>query len=157
MKKHWLILIGILFGVFDFYYQEMIQGLPVSNIVRLAVIFGIWLVPAIPVVLYEAKATRSPFKSALANVLTWSVAILSYYLYLAVKLIFIGQSTRPELYFANYQDAYYWSNLQSLFFGDVLYGIGEWIGVALLGGFLTGYLIGLIYLHIGKPVDKQSL
>jgi hypothetical protein len=77
--------IGILFDVFDFFYQELMHVYIASSIARIILIFGIWLVPAIPVILYEARFTESRWKASLACVLTWSAAIVSYYLYTAKK------------------------------------------------------------------------
>lgn len=147
VKKRWIIyvLIGIVFGIFDFFYQELTQEIADSNTVRFAVAWGIWLVPAIPVALYEAKISHTKLKPALANVLVWSVSVISYYLYMAVKLIFIGQASRPEMLITNCNDPYYWSNLQSLLLYDVGGSIVEWIGVAVLGGFVVGFLVSLIY------------
>ena len=54
MKKHWVIyiIIGVLFGIFDFYYQEFTSGIVTSNIIIWFIVaWGIWLVPIIPIVL----------------------------------------------------------------------------------------------------------
>ena len=100
MKKRWLIyiLIGILFGVFDFYYQEFTQSISTSTIMWFIVAWSVWLVPVIPIVLYEAKISKSVVKSVFANILVWSVSVISYYMYIPIKLVFIGQSTMLEFY-----------------------------------------------------------
>lgn len=55
-----------------------------------------------------------------------------------------------EFYISNYKDPFYWSNLRSLFLGDILGGIIEWIFVAVVGGFIIGFLISFIYLRLRK-------
>jgi len=152
MKKRWIIyiIIGILFGVVDFYYQELTSGIVTSYAIWFIVTWGIWLVPAIPVVIYQSKVSESRIMSALANVLTWSVTVISYYLYMAFKLIFIGQTSMQFLHISHYRDQFYLSNLKGLFFGDVIGGISEWIGVAVIGGFIIGYLISYIYIRLRK-------
>ncbi|MEN6350438.1 MAG: hypothetical protein ABFD08_13720 [Syntrophomonas sp.] len=157
MKKRWVIyiVIGVLFGVFDFYYQEFTSGIITSYAIWFLVAWGIWLVPAIPVALYESKVSESRIMSALANVLTWSVSAISYYLYMAFKLIFIGQTSMQFLHISHYRDQFYLSNLKSLFLGDVLIGISQWIGVAVVGGLVIGFLISYIYLCLRKtPVTE---
>jgi hypothetical protein len=113
-------------------------------------------VPVIPVVLYEVKVSHSKLKSVLASILTWSISVISYYLFMIFKLIFIGQSTRPELYMSNYKDPFYWSNLKSVFLGDVLGGIIEWIEVAVISGSIIGFFVSSIYLFSLKHGLKRS-
>lgn len=159
MKKRWYIyiIIGILFGVFDFYYQEFTQGIHISSFVLWFVVaWAVWLIPAIPIVLYETKISESNKKSVLANILVWSISVCSYYLYMAIKLIFIGQESMKFLHISNYKDQFYLSNLKSLFLGDVLRGITEWIGIAIVGGIVVGFLISLIYVNIRK-IDETRL
>ena len=144
-KKRWLVyaLVGILFGIFDFYFQQIDFG--ASSLARVLAIFGIWLVPLVPIALYEARISRSILKPALASIFTWSIAIIAYYLYLLVGLVFIGQASRPEMHISSTSDPYYWENLQSVFLGDIGGGIVEWIGLAIVGGGILGSLIGFAY------------
>jgi hypothetical protein len=152
MKKRWFIciLVGVLFGIFDFYYQELTQGIVTSSLLWFIVAWGIWLMPVIPIVLYAAKASQSKLISTLASIVTWCTAVISYYVFLMMKLIFIGQATRPELYITNYKDPFYWSNLKSVFLGDVLGGIIEWILIAAVGGGIVGFSVSFIYLRVKK-------
>lgn len=155
-RKRWVIygLTGITFGVFDYFFQQAVSQHS-SLIARVVVIYGIWLIPLIPIALHEARVSNSIVKSALASALTWSVAIVSYYFYMAVELIIIGKDSRPELQFSNHQDPYYWSNIGQIFSGDVSGGIVEWIALAVIGGWLIGFTIGFVYIrfiapHLGK-------
>lgn len=145
-RKRWLLygLIGVLFGLFDFYFQLIVQS-DSSLVVRVIIIFGIWLVPLVPIALYEIKRSRSELKTALACAFTWSIAIIAYYLYMAVELIIIGKDSRPEMHFSNSHDPYYWSNLGQVLGNDMVGGILEWIPLALVGGGLLGLSIGFLY------------
>lgn len=161
MKNRWIIyiIVGIFFGVFDFYYQEFTGGVISSYFMWYIVAWGIWLIPIIPISIYEAKVTKSSLRSAFASVITWSISIVSYYLFLPVKLVFIGQMSREELHISNYRDKFYWINLKGLFMDDVLSGVIEWIGIAIVGGLVIGLFISFIYLRLGiklkiKPIDK---
>ena len=104
MKKRWLIyiLIGLLFGIFDFYYQEFTQNLILSKLMRVIVVWLVWLIPIIPIVLYEAKTSKSIIKSIWANILVWNVSVISYYMYIPIKLLFIGQTSMSNFYISNY-------------------------------------------------------
>lgn len=158
MKKRWFIysLIGVFFGVFDFYYQELTAGKVSSHTTWFIIAWGIWLIPITPIIIYEAKVSGSKVMSILASVLTWSISIISYYLYMAIKLIFIGQATRPELHISSYTDQFYWANLKGLFWGEVLGGITEWIAVALVGGSIIGFLVSFIYLRLREKAKVND-
>ncbi|MBN1047051.1 MULTISPECIES: hypothetical protein [unclassified Clostridium] len=160
MKKRWYIyiVIGILFGIFDFYYQEFTQDIHISSfVIWFVVAWVVWLIPSIPIVLYETKVSESKKKSVLANILVWSISVCSYYLYMAIKLIFIGQESMKFLHISNYKDQFYLSNLKNLFLGDVLSGITEWIVIAIVGGTVCGFLISFIYLHIRRINEISSI
>ena len=154
-KKRWLVygLIGLVFGLFDYYFQQIAQS-DTSLATRVMIIYGIWLVPLVPIALYEAKRSRSELKTALACAFTWGVAIIVYYLYMAIELIIIGKDTRPELHFSNSGDPYYWSNLGQVLSNDMGGGILEWITLALVGGGLLGLCIGSLYKAAAKRKIK---
>ena len=154
-KKRWLVyaLIGVLFGLFDYYFQQIAQS-GTSLATRIMIIYGIWLVPLVPIALYEVKRSRSELKTALACAFTWSVAIIAYYLYMAIELIIIGKDTRPELHFSNSSDPYYWSNLGQVLGNDTGGGILEWITLALVCGGLLGLCIGFLYKATAKRKIK---
>lgn len=143
-KNRWLIyiLIGIVFGIIDFHYQELIHSIDVSSHTLLDVmILGFWLVPVVPIAIYEARIIGSWWRTALAAAVTWSVAIVAYYLFMMVKLVLIGEPGRPGLHISNHTDPWYWENFKSIMLGDILGGIGEWILVAIVGGLVVGTLV----------------
>ena len=135
--------IGVVFGIFDYYFQQTAQQ-DASILMRICIIYGIWLIPLVPIAVYEVMISRSEFKTALACVLTWSVAIIGYYLYMAISLILVGTDSRPELYIGNRDNPYFWTNVNQVFQGDISGGIVEWIALAIFGGSLLGFIVGCL-------------
>ncbi len=169
MKQRWLLytLTGILFGIFDFYYHafisntlslQQLRGL-FAELVWLVLSVGIWLVPVIPVILYEARISRSTWRAALASVLTWCAAVAAYYLTNGVQLALIGVPSRPELHLSNRADPHFLENWKSIFWYDLVGGSFEWLVVAVIGGSLIGFLVSFFVLrqrraHEGKPASQ---
>ena len=158
MKKRWLIhaVVGILFGVVDFFYQGFMQNLsPLA--LQIVLIFGIWLVPAILVALPEVRATRSGWKAGLATMFSWTIAVIAYYLFMGIKLAFIGEPSRPEMHISNSAAPEFLANWQATLRFDILGGILEWAPLALVGGFLVGWAISKLFLGLNKPRSSQHL
>ena len=83
MKIRWFIylVIGIVFGVFDFYFHSFISNvLGQGETFWRVLTYGVWLVPLIPIALFEVRISKSKMRSALACSLTWLLSIISYYL-----------------------------------------------------------------------------
>ncbi|MHB0858635.1 MAG: hypothetical protein ACYC5M_13850 [Anaerolineae bacterium] len=165
MKRRWVVyvMIGIAFGIFDFIYLGLLSKVPWRQVfgpsrtgtigwfVRFVMLnLGIWLVPVVPIALYEARVSGSALRSAVASLVVWSAAIVAYYLTDAAELAFWGVAGREELYIANARSAEFWGNWASVFRGDILGGITEWIMVAIVGGATVGFVVGALYLRTGK-------
>jgi hypothetical protein len=151
MRRRWIIylLIGALFGVLDFFYIEWLVKLFRGTALTMLNL-GIWLVPVIPIALYEARCSRSSLRAAAASLATWCAAIVAYYLTNAVQLAFLGVPGRPELHISNRAAPYFWQNWASVFRWDILGGMAEWIIVAIVGGAIVGFAMGWIYLHLSR-------
>jgi hypothetical protein len=156
LKIRWFIyiIIGIIFGVFDFFLHRFISNVLVQGeTVWRVLTYGVWLVPIVPIALYEARISKSIVRSGLVSSLTWIFSILSYYLYMAFQLAFIGISTRPELHITSLgDDPYFWGNWKYVFWRDVVGNIVEWSGVAVVGGYIVGFSVSFIYLHLEKLI-----
>jgi hypothetical protein len=167
MKRRWLIyiLIGIAFGVFDFYYHGFISNLPAlqqfnsawNGIAWIILSIGIWLVPIIPIILHEAKISHSPWLSALASTLIWCVSVAAYYLTNGFQLAFIGVPSRPEMHISNRNDAHFLTNWKELFFGDLVGGSLEWLVVAVVGGISIGFLLSFVYLRLKSSREVKTV
>lgn len=162
MKRYWVtyLAIGILFGIVDFVYlgflyeldwQPVIGWIPPGQVVRwigfIVLNIGIWLVPVVPIALYEARLSRSRLRSAIASLSVWCPAVVAYYFTNAAQLAFWGLPTRQELHISNRASAHFWENWSSVFQGDILGGVTEWIPVAVVGGAIVGFMISSIYLR----------
>jgi hypothetical protein len=166
MKKRWLVytLIGIVFGVFDFYYQIFIHNIfydqLLSSLGRSLVwpilILGIWLVPIIPIILYEAKFSHSSWLPALASALTWSTSVVAYYLTNSFQLAIVGVPSRPEMHISNRNDPYFWVNWRGVFLDDLVVNNIEWMVVAIIGGTVMGFLLNFIFLRL-KAIRQRRL
>ena len=159
MKIRWFvyIVIGIVFGVFDFYFESMISNVLVQGEFFWRVLtYGVWLVPIVPIALYETRISKSRVLPALASSSTWLVSIIFYYLSNAFQLGIIGISTSPEMHISNHRDRFFWENWKSVFLDDILGGIVEWSDVAVVGGFLVGFSVSFIYLGLEKLIKLRK-
>jgi len=162
MKKRWFVyvLIGVVFGAFDFYYQNFIYNTFFQRefssfgmiLIRTFLVLVIWLVPIVPIILREVKISASNWLSALAGALTWSAAIISYYLTNAFQLAVIGVSARPEMHISNRNDPYFWTNWRFVFLETLVADNLEWIIVAVIGGSVIGFLLSAFLLKFRKQI-----
>jgi len=150
--KRWYVyaLIGLIFGVFDWFFLDWLakdfgpslgENQFIVVPVMLGLNYGIWLVPLIPVCFYEAHQAKSIKGPAFTGTLTWSSAILSYYVYYAI-LFSLGRL--PNLEYFNILShefkevrAIYWRWFNSI----ILFQLIEWIPIAIIGGGLIGAII----------------
>lgn len=144
MKRwHFYSLIGLAFGVFDwFFLQWLSQGLgpnlgenPVIVIpIIIGLNYGIWLVPIIPVVIYETNKAETIKGPILAAILTWCCALFSYYTYYAL-LLSLGKL--PNLAHLNvFGERYdgFWGEYGRIFNRIILFQFLEWLPIAIIGG-----------------------
>ena len=88
MKRwHLYVLIGLAFGVFDWFFLQWLSkgfgpNLGENPFIVIPIIiglnYGIWLVPIIPIVIYETLGAKSIKSPILAAILTWCCALFSY-------------------------------------------------------------------------------
>jgi hypothetical protein len=158
MKIRWFIyiFIEIVFGVFNFYYESYLTITIGFGGLRKVLTYGVWLVPIIPIVLHEVRASKSKIRSALACSLTWMLSIISYYLYMAVYNAFIIGASHWHISNLG-SDPHFWENWKSFLWNSIfIRGIVEWSGYAIIGGFIIGFFISFIYLHLEKFIKVRS-
>jgi len=157
--------IGTVFGALDFFYlgflyelagpQVLLAFFPAERLLLwLLLNVGVWLVPVVPIAVYEARLSRSRLRSAIASLSTWCAAIIAYYLANAVQLAFIGLPAGPEMHISNHNTPYFWRNWASVLRGDILGGVTEWVMVAVVGGAIVGSLTASLLLHF-RPSREE--
>jgi hypothetical protein len=176
MRKRWLIYIaiGLIFGIVDWYFLDLLASLldrlgqdetlfeaAYARLLIIAVFmswnYGIWLVPVVPTAIYEVKRSQSLRKAALAAVVVWAAAILSYYAYYTFLLMFVGLPNLDFMLFSNRQSLTYWTDWWPPFQRAVLSQFIEWIGIAVISGALVGTFSAYLYRRISKrPVSRQQ-
>ncbi|WP_024613348.1 hypothetical protein [Clostridium sp. Ade.TY] len=158
MKKsyRWIfyVSIGILFGVFDVFYQDYTTKYLTSTFSWLIIAWGIWVIPFTVIVINEIKVSMSKFLSIFSGILTWIAALISYYFFIPMRTIFIEQEALKEFYIGNYKADYYLSNVKALF-SNSFEGIFLWIIIAIIGGVIVGILINMFYNKF-KEVNIQK-
>ncbi|NOK60318.1 MAG: hypothetical protein GFH27_549281n289 [Chloroflexi bacterium AL-W] len=153
-----LILTGIIFGVFDWHFTSFAASLTRSNILKsFVLIWGIWLVPAIPFALYVAKKTHSLLSSALAVVILWLAAIFAYYAYYTFQLAFIGLNQMEHLLVFGPRSELFWQDWSSTFQMLIMNQMTEWSIVAIIGGSIVGGVVGHIYLLYNRKLSSQTV
>jgi len=167
MRNRWIIYvaIGLCFGILDWYFLDLLaslnqiqflnEGLPAFVQVLVVILlvsmnYGIWLIPVIPVAIYEMKRSNSIRKSAGAAIIVWSVAILSYYAYYAFLLMFVGLPNLDFMLFSNKQTASYWTDFWPPFKRIILDQFVEWIGIAVIGGGIVGSMSAYLFKRVTK-------
>jgi hypothetical protein len=139
---------GLVFGVMDWFYldwlahiswgslENSILGVPII----IAMNYGFWLVPIIPVEIIESKLARKNIYPVFAGILTWSCAMVSYYTYYAI-LLSLGKLTNLEhLNILGDKSATFWPEYWHMFDRIILNQFLEWIIIAIIGGAITGAL-----------------
>ncbi len=157
MRNRWIIyaVLSLGFGIVDWYFLDALSGLgrnewlnstlqaaPILGLVAVALLigsnYGIWLVPVIPIAVYEARRSASLGLAALAAALVWLLAIFSYYAYYTFQLMFVGLPNVGYMLFSNRQAPTYWADWWPLFQRVILDQFFQWIGIAVVGGAIAG-------------------
>ena len=142
-------MIGLIFGIIDWFYLEWLAHISWGSLgesilvvpIIIGMNYGIWLVPIIPVVIYEARRAEKMLQPMLAGMLTWSCAIFSYYLYYAI-LLSLGKLIHLEhLNIFGDKNATFWYYYWQMFKGIILGQFFEWIIIAVIGGASIGALV----------------
>lgn len=145
--------VGILFGIVDWYMPDVtlyivpptLLSNPVVVFLSLAWIWSVWLLPAIPIAVYEMWASQQIWAAAGAVILTWLCALTGYYAYYVYLLAFVGLNQMEMLLVSARHDPLFWqawpSTFRTLIVGQWL----EWSPVAIGGGAVAGITTGWLY------------
>ncbi len=157
------LLIGALFGILDWVFLQFLAGfpwqqtfgsIPGGQFIGLALLLGmdlgIWLVPVVPIAVYETRRSGSKLCVAAGSLLTWAAAIVSYYATYAALLAFWGLPHMEHLLFSNAGSEGFWQNWQEAFRRLILAGILEYMVLAVVGGAVVGLLTRSLYLRFAR-------
>jgi imidazolonepropionase-like amidohydrolase len=170
MRNRWVvyIVLGLLFGIFDWYFLQLLSSIGqfdalnkfigqapyiVILMVQLLLItlnFGIWLVPVIPVSIFEIRRSGSVRRAALAAAMVWVCAIISYYGYYAFLIMFAGLPNLNFMLYENRHSPTFWAEWWPPFYRIIVVQFVEWIGVAIIGGAIVGALSAFTYRRIHR-------
>ncbi len=143
--KRWqvYVLIGLVFGVLDWFYLDWLSrglgpNLGENPFIVIPIIigmnYGIWLVPIIPVVIYEARRAEHIKSVMLTGILTWCCALCSYYTYYAILLSLGKLPNLAHLNLFGGRYAGFWRDYWAMFKRVILFQLLEWIPIAVIGG-----------------------
>jgi len=150
MKRwHYYALIGLIFGILDWFYLDWLARGVGPNLgenplivipIIIAMNYGIWLIPIIPVTIFEARKSADIRRTGLAGILTWCCAIFSYYVYYWI-LLSMGKLVHLEHLniFGERYDGF-WSEYGQMFWRIILAQFLEWLPIAVIGGGLVGVI-----------------
>ena len=145
--------VGLVFGVLDWFYLNWIAHISWGSLgqsilvvpIILLMNYGIWLLPIIPVVIFEVRYANKIISPMLAGSLAWCCAIFSYYAYYAI-LLSLGKLIHFERFniFGD-KDETFWYYYWHMFNGIILSQFLEWIIIAIIGGGVIGALTFWIF------------
>ena len=138
---------GVCFGVADWYVMEvLITFFPPLGIFGLipglAVMWGVWLVPALAVVAAELRVSQRLWRCAAAVMLLWMCALVGYYLFYGFLMAFDGDSPLSLTYALGHLSSGGWENWLEITRTDSLRDLMDWGKVALVGGGVVGAALG---------------
>ena len=147
MKPRWWLfaLVGLAFGVLDWFVVQWTASSSLFSVLPVIWVSGfnalVWLIPILPVVSHTANRATAWHSAPLAGMLTWGCAVVSYYLFYALRLA-LGQVVGWEHLniFAGKENGF-WQIFGQAFKRLILVQTLEWLWVGLLGGFLIGLLV----------------
>lgn len=145
--------LGLVFGILDWFYLNWLAHISWGSLgqsilvvpIILLMNYGIWLLPIIPVVIFEVRHVDKIIYPMLAGSLTWCCAIFSYYAYYAI-LLSLGKLIHFERFniFGD-KDETFWYYYWHMFNGIILSQFLEWIIIAIIGGGAIGALTFWIF------------
>ncbi|MCG8353642.1 MAG: hypothetical protein MI924_38250 [Chloroflexales bacterium] len=144
---------GCLFGIAVWYLSPLLDEIEMTlSFLPFALFWSFfltigcaWGTPAVLVAFIEARQTQSIWRPALAAALFWTTAIIAYYLYYAALIAITGEGQLEFLRIVNASNTDVWNDWAWFFMENVIPNITEWIPIAMIGGALIGWLVGVLY------------
>ena len=171
-RNRWLIyiLVGLGFGLVDWYVLAFLASatqnqafLRAPGFVQLPLLvvlmsfnYGVWLIPAIPIAIFEMTHSHSLFRAAISAVSVWSMALLAYYAYYAFMLMFVGLPNMSFMLFANHPSPTYWADWWPPFKRVIVNQLVQWTGIAVVGGAIVGIASAYVTNIVSKWRSKNA-
>lgn len=159
-------LVGLVFGIIDWYYLDLLAHFPWGDLgnnpivvpIIIALNFGIWLVPVLPVTYHESQQSGSVLRSAASGAMVWSASMISYYTWYTLLLLFWGLPNLDHLLFARRNQPGYWQDLGSMFKRVIQDQFIDWLPIAIIGGSLVGLVVWRITMRKKqvKPAETAA-
>jgi hypothetical protein len=176
IRNRWFIyiVVGLCFGFGDWYFLDMLASLgqnqalneslnQTPEYIRVLIVmglvisnYGVWLIPVIPTAIYEMKRSHSLLRSAISSVVVWISAIVSYYIYYAFLLMFVGLPNMDFMLFSNRQSATYWIDWWEPFRRVILDQFVEWIIIAVIAGAIVGIMSAYIFNLLSRKNTRRE-
>lgn len=142
------LLISFIFSGFDVWYATETVTLftkfgpfALLLLVYLFVACIVWLIPIIPMCIYEVKRKNNTFRISLITFFIWISSLFFYYgFWIPFKVVFIGQKTLIYLHISNHNSPYYWESIINFTSGS-LEGFTFWAIFAIIPSFIVTYVI----------------
>lgn len=142
-------LIGLAFGVIDWFYLNALAhfswGSFGNSILVVPVIlllnYGIWLVPVIPMGIYETKHFGTIKSAILSCCVAWVSAMVGYYGYYAWLFVQGKLPMLEQVRLQGINDFAFWQENGALFQRVIINQFLEWTLIAIICGSTIGALI----------------
>lgn len=151
-KRRWWVygLIGLLFGVADWYYLDGLAHFPWGGLANSALVvpllialnYGIWLLPVVPVTWHESRVSGKARSSAVAGALCWVSSIFGYYLFYTLLLAFWGLPNMEQYLVLGEKQPGFWQEWNVVFQKIIVDQVLEWLPLAMIGGAIVGLAVG---------------
>lgn len=141
--------IGLIFGVLDWFYLDWLAHLSWGSLGQSVVVvpiililnYGIWLVPVIPIAIYEARRAQRITSPIAASVITWLCAMVGYYGFYALQLSLGKLPSYEHLNIFGEKYPGFWLDFSRIFNRVILSQFLEWTLIAIVCGSILGAII----------------
>lgn len=141
------VVLGTVFGVLNWYLPELLLPLNRHPVFPF-LLYGVWLVVAVLAVIPAARRHERPAAFGRLVLVVWTSAVLVYYAYYAALIGLVGLPQLDQLHLSQRGvegfGGRWWLLLQT----TLLAGVVEWTPVALIGGYMAGWVMGGVWCQV---------
>jgi len=142
-------LVGLAFGVIDWFYLNALAHFSWGSLrnsflvvpIILLLNYGIWLVPVVPIGIYESNRDSSTILSPAACSLTWVCSMVGYYGYYALLFVQGKLPMLENMRLRGINDIAFWQENWNLFKRVIIDQFFEWTLIAIVCGSIIGAVL----------------